>query len=65
MKKKSGEGNDSDKKDVSDAGPDPTAPITRKGVLTSFLTGKPMEIPEHDIVIKFSFISMYPMMREI
>lgn len=47
------ERNDTDKKAVSDSGPDPSAPITRKGVLTSFLTGKPMEIPEHDIVIKF------------
>lgn len=45
------ERNDSDKKAVSDSGPDPSAPITRKGVLTSFLTGKAMEIPEQDIVI--------------
>lgn len=45
------ERNDSDKKAASDSGPDPSAPITRKGVLTSFLTSKPMEIPEQDIVI--------------
>lgn len=44
------EPNDSDKKAISDSGPDPSAPITRKGVLTSFLTGKPMEIPEQDVV---------------
>lgn len=45
--KKTGE--DAEKK-ILEIGPDPTAPITRKGVLTSFLTGKPMEIPEQDIV---------------
>lgn len=45
------ENNDTDKKAASEAGPDPSAPITRKGVLTSFLTGKPMEIPDQDIVI--------------
>lgn len=50
MEKQSVECNDSDKKAISDSGPDPSAPITRKGVLTSFLTGKPMEIPEQDIV---------------
>lgn len=44
------ENNDTDKKTASDSGPDPSAPITRRGVLTSFLTGKPMEIPEQDIV---------------
>lgn len=32
-------------------GSDPSAPITRRGILTSLLTGKPMEIPEQDIVI--------------
>lgn len=53
MGKKSVENNDTDKKAMSDAGPDPSAPITRKGVLTSFLTGKPMEIPEQDIVRDF------------
>lgn len=51
LEKKSVEHNDSDKKAVSESGPDPSAPITRKGVLTSFLTGKAMEIPEQDIVI--------------
>jgi len=46
--KKGDETTDNEKK--LEAGSDPTAPITRKGVLTSFLTGKPMEIPEHDVV---------------
>lgn len=41
---------DADKKAVTELGPDPSAPITRRGVLTSFLTGKPMEIPEQDVV---------------
>jgi len=50
------ERNDSDKKAVSDSGPDPSAPITRKGVLTSFLTGKAMEIPEQDVVIDYYYI---------
>lgn len=50
MEKKSVENNDTDKKTASESGPDPSAPITRRGVLTSFLTGKPMEIPEQDIV---------------
>jgi len=31
-------------------GPDPTQPVTRKGVLTSFLTGEQMGIPEQDLV---------------
>jgi len=51
------ERNDSDKKAVSDSGPDPSAPITRKGVLTSFLTGKAMEIPEQDVVINYYYIN--------
>jgi cyclin-dependent kinase 10 len=39
-----------------EAGPDPSAPVTRRGVLTSFLTGKPMDIPEHDVVCTFKLI---------
>lgn len=31
-------------------GSEPSAPITKKGILTSFKTGKPMNIPESDIV---------------
>lgn len=30
--------------------PDPNAPITRRGILMSFVTGKMMEIPEDDMV---------------
>lgn len=29
---------------------DPHAPVTRKGVLINFLTGKPMAIKEEDLV---------------
>lgn len=29
---------------------DPSAPITRRGVLMSFVTGKVMEIPDEDLV---------------
>nr|CAD7410406.1 unnamed protein product [Timema cristinae] len=39
-----------DDRGPNEAGPDPSAPITRRGVLTSFLTGKPMQIPEQDVV---------------
>lgn len=42
--------NDIEKKTNSDVGPDPSAPITRRGILTSLLNGKPMEIPESDVV---------------
>lgn len=30
---------------------DPQAPVTRKGVLRSLTTGKPIEISEEDVVI--------------
>lgn len=50
MVKKSPENNDVENKGANDAGSDPSAPITRRGVLTSFLSGKPMEIPEQDVV---------------
>lgn len=30
---------------------DPSAPVTRRGILTSFLTGKVIEIPDEDSVI--------------
>lgn len=42
--------NGSDSKITIEAGPDPTAPVTRRGILTSLLTGKQMEIPEQDVV---------------
>lgn len=42
---------DSVEKDVSrEPGPDPSAPVTRKGLLLSLSTGKSMEIPEQDMV---------------
>lgn len=31
-------------------GTEPSAPITKKGILTSFKTGKPMNIPDNDVV---------------
>lgn len=34
----------------SENGAEPSAPITKKGILTSFKTGKPMNIPETDVV---------------
>lgn len=34
-------------------GTEPSAPITKKGILTSFKTGKPMNIPDNDIVSVF------------
>lgn len=43
----------------SEAGPDPSAPITRRGVFTSFLTGKAMDIPEQDVVTIQSNIREY------
>lgn len=37
-------------KDVCrEPGPDPSAPVTRKGLLMSLSTGKSMEIPEQDM----------------
>jgi hypothetical protein len=35
--------------------PDPSAPVSRKGVLTSLLTGKQMPIPDNDIVRTHKF----------
>lgn len=32
--------------------PDPSAPVSRRGVLTSLLTGKQMPIPDVDLVCK-------------
>lgn len=34
-------------------GMDPSAPITKKGILTSFRTGKSMNIPDSDVVMLF------------
>lgn len=30
---------------------EPSAPITKKGILMSFLTGEPMPIPDADLVL--------------
>lgn len=38
----------------SAANADPSAPVTRRGILMSFVTGKVMEIPDEDLV---SYIS--------
>ncbi|CAK9800527.1 Cyclin-dependent kinase 10 [Anthophora quadrimaculata] len=65
LEKKSVENNDTDKKAASESGPDPSAPITRRGVLTSFLTGKPMEIPEQDILGKCRFVSEFEKLNRI
>lgn len=51
-----------DEKGPQEAGPDPSAPVTRRGVLTSFLTMKPMDIPEQDVV---SFIISYYIRRNL
>ncbi|XP_066590741.1 cyclin-dependent kinase 10 [Prorops nasuta] len=65
IEKQPTESNDTDKKASLEAGPDPTAPITRKGILTSFLTGKPMEIPEEDILGKCRFVSEFEKLNRI
>lgn len=44
------ENNDFEKKPFCEAGPDPSAPITRRGILMSLVSNKPMEIPEQDVV---------------
>ncbi|GLH13815.1 Serine/threonine-protein kinase PITSLRE [Gryllus bimaculatus] len=49
----------------NEAGPDPSAPITRRGVLTSFLTGKPMEIPEQDLLGRCRFVSEFEKLNRI
>lgn len=41
---------ESEGKRSNEASSDPSAPITNKGVLTSFVTGKKMAIPEQDLV---------------
>lgn len=38
---------------------DPQAPVTRKGVLTSLKTGRPIEIKEHDMVKENAEIRKY------
>jgi hypothetical protein len=39
---------------------DPSIPVNKKGVLTSFLTGQPMPIPEKDnVLLHFLSICMF------
>ncbi|XP_069674019.1 cyclin-dependent kinase 10 isoform X1 [Periplaneta americana] len=54
-----------DDKGPQEAGPDPSAPITRRGVLTSFLTGKPMDIPEQDVLGRCRFVSEFEKLNRI
>ncbi|CAH1973086.1 unnamed protein product [Acanthoscelides obtectus] len=48
-----------------EAGSEPSAPITKKGILTSFLTGKPMNIPETDILGRCRFVSEFEKLNRI
>lgn len=54
------EKNESDKQS-SDANLDPSAPIAtgNKGILTSFVTGKKMAIPEQDVVSGFLHLGLF------
>lgn len=45
-----------DNEDKTKQPSDPQAPVTRKGVLMSFKTGKPIEIPENDMVLLKNFV---------
>jgi hypothetical protein len=39
---------------------DPSIPVNKKGVLTSFLTGQPMPIPEKDnVLLLVPYICMF------
>ncbi|XP_047102579.1 cyclin-dependent kinase 10 [Schistocerca piceifrons] len=49
----------------AEAGPDPSAPVTRRGVFTSFLTGKPMDIPEQDVLGRCRFVSEFEKLNRI
>ncbi|XP_065207006.1 cyclin-dependent kinase 10 [Planococcus citri] len=44
---------------------DPIAPVTRRGVLTSFLTGKIMEIPDEDLLGRCRFVSEFEKLNRI
>ncbi|XP_022199786.1 cyclin-dependent kinase 10-like [Nilaparvata lugens] len=46
-------------------GHEPTFPITRKGVLTSLVTGKAMEIPEKDLFGRCRFVSEFEKLNRI
>ncbi|XP_071056987.1 cyclin-dependent kinase 10 isoform X1 [Onthophagus taurus] len=46
-------------------GAEPSAPITKKGILTSFKTGKAMNIPETDILGRCRFVSEFEKLNRI
>ncbi|ERL88176.1 hypothetical protein D910_05564 [Dendroctonus ponderosae] len=46
-------------------GAEPSAPITKKGILTSFQTGKPMNIPDTDILGRCRFVSEFEKLNRI
>ncbi|XP_018331194.1 cyclin-dependent kinase 10 isoform X2 [Agrilus planipennis] len=46
-------------------GTEPTAPITKKGILTSFQSGKPMSIPDNDVLGRCRFVSDFEKLNRI
>ncbi|XP_072941030.1 cyclin-dependent kinase 10 [Epargyreus clarus] len=54
----------SDKLSTQDS-TDPAGPVTRKGVLISFRTGKTMEIPEKDILGRCRFVGEFEKLNRI
>ncbi|XP_017783565.1 PREDICTED: cyclin-dependent kinase 10 isoform X2 [Nicrophorus vespilloides] len=46
-------------------GMEPSAPITKKGVLTSFKTGKTMSIPDSDVLGRCRFVSEFEKLNRI
>ncbi|RZC41166.1 hypothetical protein BDFB_005676, partial [Asbolus verrucosus] len=46
-------------------GAEPSAPISKKGILTSFLTGKSMDIPDSDILGRCRFVSEFEKLNRI
>ncbi|CAB3385893.1 Hypothetical predicted protein [Cloeon dipterum] len=45
--------------------PDPSAPVSRKGILTSLLTSAPMPIPAKDVLGKCRFVSEFEKLNRI
>lgn len=56
---------ESEGKRSNEASSDPSAPITNKGVLTSFVTGKKMAIPEQDLLGRCRFVSDFEKLNRI
>ncbi|KAJ8949956.1 hypothetical protein NQ318_002363 [Aromia moschata] len=46
-------------------GAEPSAPITKKGILTSFKTGKQMSIPDSDIFGRCRFVTEFEKLNRI